>query len=197
MKSIKVLGLAAIAAAALLTFGGTGSASATELTCNGAKCAVGAIFHADSNGHTVLHPPIGAIECNATIRGEVTNAGSPTSTATGQITAFIFTGCTNGATFAVLKPGTLQFHSTGGGNSTLTWTGMEMTTVLAGFHCIFSTTNTDIGTVTTNTASGGNAKLDISATLARTGGSSGIFCGATAAWTGSFVFNTPASLIIH
>jgi len=67
-----------------------------------------------------------------------------------------------------------------------------------GFHCIFGTgAGTDIGTVTTNTASGGAATLDIGATIPRTGGTSGVFCGSTAQWTGTYKTTVPATLIIH
>jgi hypothetical protein len=37
----------------------------------------------------------------------------------------------------------------------------------------------------------------ISATIPRTGGSSGIFCGSTAAWTGAYKVMSPATLNIH
>jgi len=200
MRYIKMLGLAAVAAAALMAFVGAGSASATELTCNGVKCPVGTVIHAatPAGTHAVLHPPIGAIECNSTVEGTVSDAGSPTTTAKGTITTLAFTPCTNGAVVTVLKKGSLELHSTGGGNATLTSIGAEVTVQAFGFHCIFGTgAGTDIGTVTSKTVGGGAATLDIAATIPRTGGTSGVFCGSTAQWTGNYTTTKPASLIVH
>ena len=202
MRYIKMLGLAAIAAAALMAFVGAGSASATELTCNGVKCPVGTIIHAQTPAgtHATLHPPIGAIECNSTVEGTVTDAGSSTTTVKGTITVLTFTPCTNGAVVTVLKKGTLEIHtaSSGGGTGTVTSIGAEVTVQAFGFHCIFGTgAGVDIGTVTTNTTTPGDATLDIAATIPRTGGSSGVFCGSTAQWTGSYTSTKPTTLVVH
>jgi hypothetical protein len=63
MKYVKTLGLAALAAAALLALFGAGSASATQLTCTepaGTKvfCPVGAEIHSEAEGGVVLDPPV-------------------------------------------------------------------------------------------------------------------------------------------
>lgn len=200
MRCIKMLGLAAIAAAALMAFAGAGSASATELTCNGVKCAAGSVIHAatPAGTHTTFHPPIGTIRCNSTFEGSVTDAGGPAVTSKYVFSLFIITPCTDGWFVKVIKLGTLEIHSTGGGSATVTWIGAEITVQGAGFHCIFSTGNgVDIGTLTTNTASGGSATLDIAAAIPRTGGTSGVFCGSTAQWTGSYKTTKPTSLIAH
>lgn len=197
MGHIKMLGLAAITAVALTASVGAGSASATELTCNGVKCPVGTVIHANSNGHATLHTTVGTISCNVTFEGGITNGGGSATTASSTTGTLTFTGCTNGAVVKTLKGGTLEFHSTGGGNGTLTSSGMEVTISFSGFHCIFGTSNTDIGTVTTNTSKGGSASFDMAGMLKRTGGSSGIFCGSDAQWTGSLQTTKPTSLIIH
>ena len=198
MKYLKMLGLAAIAAAALMAFVGAGTASATQLTgAEGAILGEGTEIKAAAEGTTELHPPIGSINCkNSTVAGKVTKAGSSTETVKGDIETLTFTECN--ATVTVLQKGSLEVHASGSSNGTLTSTGAQVTVNYIGFHCIFSTNNTDLGTITgsANTASG-KATLDIAATIPRTGGGSGAFCGTTAQWTGSYEVSEPATLNIH
>jgi len=200
MKYIKMLGLAAVAAAALMAFVGAGTASATQLTgAGGAVLGVGTEIKAENEGKVILDPPFGAIECSVSnVAGSVTNAGSSTTTVSGSIATLTFSSCN--ATVTVLKKGTLEIHTQSGSannNGTLTSSGAEVTVQFLGTHCIFSTNNTDLGTVTGSATTGGNATLDISATIPRTGGSSGAFCGSTAAWTGAYKVTSPATLNIH
>lgn len=103
-----------------------------------------------------------------------------------------FYNCTNGVTVHVLKRGTLKVTSSGGGSATVVSTGSEWTVVQAGFHCVFSTNNTTLGTLT----GGAEANLDIAATIPRTGGSSGVFCGSSAPWTGKYRITKPKPLIV-
>lgn len=196
MKYLKILGLAAIAAAAMMAF--AGSASATELTCNkaGEKCAAGTTIHAVSEGHAVLdNEALGNVECNSTVEGSLTEPGTPTTTASGPIKAggLTFTNCTS-AVVQVLNQGTLEIHtqgSTANHNGTLTSSGAEVTVEKFGFHCIFSTNNTDLGTVTGSGTTGATATLDISANIPRTGGRSGLFCGTSSPWTGFYKVDSP------
>jgi hypothetical protein len=198
MKYIKMLGLAAVAAAALMAFMGAGTASAAKLTSPaGTQLLAGTVIKAEAEGHVTLHPPIGSITCaKSSVEGKTTTAGggNPTTTVKGEITLLTFTECN--ATVTVLKKGTLEIHSLGGGNGTLTSSGAEVTVSFSGFHCIFSTSNTDLGTVTGSGVTKSNATLDISATIPRTGGSSGVFCGSTAAWTGAYKVTQPNPLVI-
>lgn len=194
MKHLKLTVLLAVTAAALFAAAG---ASATTLTGAGeTTLGVGTEIKAESEGALSLHPPFGTISCNkASIAGKISNAGGSTSTV--QVTLETFTESECNATITVLKKGTLEIHTQSGSansNGTVTWTGTELTTVFAGFHCIFSTNNTDIGTLTGSATTKGNATLDIAATIPRTGGSSGAFCGATAQWTGSLKFTSPTTL---
>ncbi len=211
MKYLKMLGLAAIAAGALMAFAGAGTASATELTCTnplGTKvmCETGSVLKSESEGHAVLDSLIGNVECVSTVESKQLNTGSSTETVKGEITALTFTGCTRAAVVTVLAKGTLEIHTDPAdpvgsegktGNGTLTSTGTEVTVEQSGFHCIFKTKETDIGTLTgasTATVENANhelvfthmATLDISATIPRTGGRSGAFCGSSAPWTGSY-----------
>ncbi len=212
MKSLKMLGLAAIAAGALMAFAGAGTASATELTCTnppGTKvmCEPGTMIHAESEGHAVLDPPIGKIECVSTVTADTLNTGGAGETVEAKITSLTFTGCTNGATVTVLEragahpTGTLTIHTTeepiNNLDGTLTSTGTEVTVESAGFHCIFSTNNTDIGDLTGSSKTKATPTLDISASISRTGGRSGAFCGTTASWTGSYKITEPDWMDVH
>ena len=195
MKYLKVMGFVAVVAAALMAFAGI--ASATELTSpKGTKYSGG--ITAAAEGTTTLHPPIGDIECSGSgVEGTITNAGGSTSTVSGPITKekLTFTGCN--ATVKVLAEGSLEIHTktaSADGNGLLTGSGNEVTVEFAGFHCIFKTSGTTLGTVTGSSNTGGNATLDIEATIPRTGGRSGAFCGSTAQWTGSYKVSSPSFL---
>jgi hypothetical protein len=198
MKYVKMLALAAIAAAALMAFVGAGTASATVLTCEGSTCAVGAPLHAESEGKAILDAPFGNVECNSTVQGHVTNAGSSTTTATVKITELNWSNCGND-NVVTLAPGTLEIHTTrepekiNNGDGTVTSLGTEVTVEHVGTHCIFGTgaTGMDIGWLTGSNNTKETATLDISATVTRLGGRSGAFCGSTAPWTGSYKITTP------
>ncbi len=200
MKYLKILGLAAIAAAALMAFVGAGTASATTLTCTepaGTKvtCPAGTLIHATSEGHAVLDSSVlGNIECESTVQGKTSNAGGTAETVKGNIEALTFEPCTENPVVVVLAKGSLEIHTEGtnaNNNGTLTSTGTEVTIEKFGFHCIFKTSATDLGKVTGSTTTKATATLDISATIPRTGGRSGAFCGASAPWTGSYKIDTP------
>ncbi|HKF83819.1 MAG TPA: hypothetical protein VKB23_12775 [Solirubrobacterales bacterium] len=195
MKYVKMLGLLALAATALFAF--AASASATTLTSPKGTVYTSTIS-ASTEGHAVLHDTSGlgiTIECNGGVSGTVTGHGT-SKTVTGPISSLTWTNCTNNWAVSTLKTGTLEAHNIAGTeNGTLTSTGAEVTTKQSttGLHCIYSTNATDIGTLTSSTATGGNATLDIAATITRTGGSSGFFCGSAGTWTGSYKVTTPTT----
>jgi hypothetical protein len=198
MKYVKMLGLAACAAA-LMAFVVAGTASATVLTgAGGSTLGTGTAISSEAEGTTTLHPPIGDISCTgSTVAGEVTNAGGASETVKGPISSLTFSGCN--AEVVVLEPGSLEIHTktaSADNNGTLTSSGAKVTVTFVGFHCIFTTSSTDIGTVTGSATTGGAATLDIEATIPRTGGRSGAFCGSTAAWTGSYKVTSPNPLNI-
>ncbi len=202
MKYLKMLGLAAIAAGALMAFVGAGPASATELTCTnppGTKvmCTTTTTIHTTTvGGKAVLDSPLGNVECHSTTHSTTVTTGSSTETPSGE-GSLSFTECNH--TVSVLKNGTLEIHtegSTANHNGTLTSSGSEVTVEEFGFHCIYTTNNTTIGTVTGSSTTGGKAKLDISATIPRTGGRSGGFCGGSAPWTGTYQVESPEWLDI-
>jgi hypothetical protein len=187
MRDTKKLGLAAVAAAALMAFVGAGSASAAELTCNGSPCAIGATVHAVSEGKIVFDAPFGNVECESTVHGEVlTNgeAGKPAVVSAG----ISWSNC-GADTVTTLKTGTLLIES----NGEVKLHGFRLTVLHLGVHCIFETSNTKVGTL----SGGTTAKLIISGAIPQVGGSGGVFCGSSTWWTGSYMVNAPHTLAVH
>jgi len=181
MKYVKILGLLAVAAAALMAFAASASAT-TVVDGNGNETPT---IHAVHEGtHVSLHNSIVNIECNSTVEGTVTSHGSGV-TAVGHISTLLFNNCTNEWVVDVTSNGTLEVHytgpGTGHGEGTLTSNAAKVTATRAGLSCVYETKNTAIGTVV-----GGNpATLSISASIPRVGGS--FLCGgSTATWTGSY-----------
>ena len=203
MKYLKMLGLAAVAAATLMAWTGIGTVSAATLTCGGVVCPIGTVVEAENEGHVTLHPSFGSITCKESLIASTTTAlggkvEGVTKTVKSHSTKLRFINCNEGgATVTVLQPGTFEVHSLGNGNSTLRSNGIVVTTIYLGFHCIFETNNTAIGTVTSNTTTPSQATTDIFATLLAAGGGSGAFCGSTAQWTGFYKITKPNPLVIH
>ncbi|HKF82436.1 MAG TPA: hypothetical protein VKB23_05700 [Solirubrobacterales bacterium] len=198
MKYVKMLGLLALAATALFAF--AASASATTLTSPKGTTYTGSI-KAASEGHAITHDTSGlgiTLECNVSVESTVVSHGSSV-TVKSNVSSLTWTNCTNNWSTTTLKTGSFETHPiTGTDNDTTTWSGAEWTAKQSttGLHCIYSTANTDIGTLTSSTVTGGNATLDIAATITRTGGSSGFFCGTAVQWTGSFKVSTPSTLYV-
>jgi len=194
MRYFKVFGLVALAAAAVTAFAGSGTASATELTCSsGTMCSAATALHAESEGTVTFHPPIGDVNCTgSTFAGTTSNTGGPTETVSANLTTLTLTGCN--ATVHVFTAGTLEIHTrnmNADNNGTVTSNNFTFTIEFAGFHCLYKTVNTDIGTLTGSATTSATATLDIEAIVPREGGRSGAFCGSTAPWTGSYKFTSP------
>ncbi|HEX5527279.1 MAG TPA: fibronectin type III domain-containing protein [Solirubrobacterales bacterium] len=190
MKNLKLLVLVAAAAAAWACIT-AGTVFATTL-----GLFTGATIVAEAEGGTVLDSPAGTIQCSeSAIGGRVTNAGSSTETASELVEGINFKRCN--ATVSILNTGSLEYHTretNANNNGTLTSSGLELTTEVFGTHCIFKTSNTDIGTVTGSVNTGAGATLDISGNIPRTGGRSGVFCGSTVPWTGSYLVVCPSAM---
>lgn len=201
MNHVKMCGLV-VTVAGLIALVGTSSAFATTLTgSGGSTLGVGTKLHAkNEGGKIVLDAIIGNIECNSTIEVEVTNAGSSTTTVSGPIINNLaviqpFVECN--ASVSTLAKGSLEIHTqevNANNNGTLTSSGLEFTVEFRNFHCVFRTGGTDLGTVTGSATTGGKATIDIQATIPRTGGRSGVFCGENAPLTGSYLVESPMIL---
>lgn len=187
MKYAKILGLLAVAAAALMAFAGT--ASATTVTADGSPYT-GNIVAANSGGHVVLDNPIATINCSSKVEGDEISHGSGI-TASGAIDFLNFTGCTNSWHVTVVTAGTLEIHSIGNGDGTLTSSGATVEATRFGITCRYSTSSTHIGTV----ADGEHAVLTISASIPFHSGSG--LCGEKpTSWTGKYAVSSPTNLSI-
>jgi len=186
MKHVKILGLLAVAAAALMAFAGT--ASADTATSPVGTTYTGQIT-ASSEGHLVFDNPIAKIECSSSLTGTVTGhgIGKPVSV---TLTSFTFTGCTNEWHITTVSAGTLSVNNEGA-TTTVTTTGATIESTRAGITCRYKTENTKFGTLT----SGTTATLHISAAIPFHSGS--FLCGSGAtSWTGSYKVTTPDTFIV-
>ncbi|HKF82440.1 MAG TPA: hypothetical protein VKB23_05720 [Solirubrobacterales bacterium] len=198
MDRLKMLGLIALAATAVMAFAAT--ASATTATSPKGTVYTSTVT-ASTEGHAILHDKSGlgiTPECNGTLAGSIAEDGVGKAIGI-KVTTLGWSNCTNNWALTTLKAGLVQIHSVSGSeNGTVTSTGLEVTgkQSTTGLHCIWSTNVTDIGFLTSSTSTGGNATIDMSGTLKRTGGSSGIFCGEEASWTGSYKITTPTTFYV-
>jgi hypothetical protein len=192
MRTLQLLGLAALAILVLALCGGT--ASATVLCkINTTPCispvSAGTKVEMSLSGVSTMKA-LGTDECSGSpLVWKVENAGGSTSTVSGKVENLEFTGCS--CTTKVLKAGEAEVHWVSGTmNGTLTSKNAEVTTNCSGIDCVYGTgSGTSIGTLT----GGEVAKLDVSATLAKI---SGVFCTSTATWTATYQVNGPKPLYV-
>jgi hypothetical protein len=188
MKYVKMLGLLAVAAAALMAFAGTASAS-TLTSPSGTNMAVGATLEATSI-NTELHGPFSSVSCaHSEVKGEIKQNGTQNGSKTdagGNITTLDFDECSSNVTDAS-SLGTLEINKKGEVFSSGTVIAIHTSVG----ECVFSTNNTKIGTLTGGTG----ATLDIAGNIPRTGGS--FFCGSSGEWTGNYSVTSPSYLAVH
>ncbi|HET9397133.1 MAG TPA: hypothetical protein VFO36_13885 [Nitrospiraceae bacterium] len=190
MKHLKMWGLVSLMTAiGMLAGAGTASAAIIE-SGSGTQYKAGTQISAASEGTTEFHTVFGSINCNSfSLAGTTTNDGSPGTNVNVAISSLAWSGCN--AIVVVLANGSLSIEPLSGGNAAIYSTGTEVTIEYLGFHCIFKTNNTKIGTLTGGTP----ATLDIQAQIPRTGGRSGLFCGSSGVLTGSLAVSNPSSLV--
>jgi len=197
----KILGLIAIAVAALMVSAGSASATTGTDSAEGSPVETGDPFHAVSEGSTTLDGTVNITCKSSTVQGDIESPGSPTTTLQAKLTIFTFEECGN-TTITIVNTGTMEIHTdtpeVDDGNGILTSTGVEVTVlthnVLGTVHCLYVTEETSVGTLTGSST--GTATLDI--------GSSGIQrlatdfgCGNSSVWTGSYAVTAPDYLYIH
>ena len=191
MKYLKMLGLAAIAAMALMAFVGAGTASATTLATKGVpenasvsieatiKAGTSAILK-DKNGTTTD-------TCTGSIVKGSTEAPYTGEKVGGTVSSLTWSGCTH--TTHTLKPGTLSITWTKGTEGSVTSAGAEVTVVSTVFGasavCSTGAGNT-IGTF--KGVKEGHATMEISTTT--------LNCGilGTSSWTGTYTVTSPTNL---
>lgn len=216
MKYLKLIGLAAVAAMALMAFIGAGSASATALCSttptttgeNIGECpsgwdyAAGTEIHAELEGNAILET-LGGTElakCTVgTIQAHTTNTGSTTETVEAKITALTWgavgAGCNK--TVDTLKTGHLIIHTDVGDdhNGLVTATTSEVTVNTIFGSCIYGTgAERSIGTLTHSTATEPHATIDINTTVLKVGGNAA--CPTETRWTASYTVTSPKPLYV-
>jgi len=163
MKCVKMLGLASVAAVALVAFAGASSASATVLcktTPGGLStpCSANQAYPANTQllaeaSTTVkLDTTFKTVECSSsTIEGTTSNEGSASETVKVPVVRYAYGSCN--CTVSVLKKGSLEIHwieGTHKGTVTLneTETTVSCSTIFGTVHCIYVTENDSIGDIT-------------------------------------------------
>ena len=201
MKYVKMLGLAAVAAAALMAFVGSSTASATVLCsttttpCN-SLVKVGTKIGFVAEGPTLLKetaPPGGKGETLDECEGsDVT--GELTTSNTGPITTLDWTGCK--FTTTTIELGKLEITGplTGTSNGTVKADAEIKVTISIPLFgsCVYGVkAGTSLGTLT----EGKPATFDALAVAIKLSGSS-FTCPETSNWSGSYTMNEPASTTI-
>lgn len=191
MKYPKMLILAIAAAVALLA---PTTTSATQLTSPSGTVYTGTVQA--QSGTLEWHGSFTTITCGeSAMTGSVESHGSGVTTKV-KLSSVTYSKCN--FAFKVLKAGTLEIHTDNStvndGDGTITWSGMELTYETSIANCLFTTSNTDVGTVTGSDTE--NAKWDIlpGTAIPRTGHS--VFCGSSANLTGSYTITTPSTLTV-
>jgi hypothetical protein len=186
MKYVKMLGLLAVAAAALMAF--AGSATAASVTSN--EGTTPNIVATSTNSE--LDGTFVTVKCsNSKVEGNVESHGG--ATVGGEVDLLTFTGCNYEVTVNEGGRGSLAVHPTGTtGDGTVTSTGANITIHTSVGSCTFTTNGTDVGTLD----GGSPAAMNInSAKIPRTGGN--FLCGSSGTWTGSYSVSSPSTLEIH
>lgn len=175
MKYLKVLGLGLLAAAALMAFIGTGTASATVLCsttstpCNGVYKAT-TKWDASLIGKAIIEKTDGTklSECQeGTFNGEISKAGNAKETVLLGVGGLTWGKCS--IPTETVTWGELEVHAIAGtDNGTVTATKTEVTIWLSGADCIYGAgEGVHFGTLT---GSFTDPILDVNATLPRTFG---------------------------
>lgn len=199
MKYLKMLGLAAVAATALMAFG-AGTASATTLCkTNETPCTTewkyhnGTTISASLEGTATLNAGFVTVTCTeGTVNGEITNEGSATTTVSGPVNSVTFGSC-NCELVQVNAGGTLELHHIEGTmNGTLTSKAATSTVRCSGVTCHYTTaaSGTDMGTLTGSLATSGTATMDIRTSLTKEEGSS-FLCASGAEWVANYKVTSP------
>jgi hypothetical protein len=200
MKHLKMLGLAVMAAAALMAFVGASTASATVIcknNLNTEKCsepytvgtkgkaslAAGSSALLETTGGEVL------VTCTgSTVESSLKNAGSAATTVESNVSTMNFTGCSREV--KVLKAGyAILHHIPGTDNGTLTTVETEVTVNgIFGTSCTYGAgAGMDVGIVV-----GGNpGSMSLNVVFPKVAG--GFICPADARFTGKYTATEPTN----
>jgi hypothetical protein len=202
MRYVKILGLAAIAAAALMAFVGAGTASAETTLCTETNTPTCEHFPLGTEVHAVLEPeekailtPEGelpTIEC-----GKSTIKGTLKTTTTPEIElheegGLTFEECSQ--TVEVLNPGKLQVHWENEHNGTITAKGfrVRVKAFFGSFSCDFGE---EVSTGLTLTG-GNTATVDATAKIPVIQETGFVACPANAIWHAKYLITSPDALYV-
>jgi hypothetical protein len=199
MKHLKMLGLAFIAATALMAIAGSGTASATVICKNNLNTtACSEPYPAGTKGTASLAAGSSAllsstagealVTCTeSTISSTLENPGSATTTVKSGVSTMTFAKCT--VPVVVLKGGFAELHHiTGTDNGTLTTFGTEVTISIFGTSCVYGSGNgLDVGT----TVGGNPGSMTLNTVFPKISGS--FICPSDARFTGKYVATSPTN----
>jgi hypothetical protein len=222
MKYMKMLGLAAVAALALMAVVGAGTASAAAVVCSttgetaNATCTTagskqvknGQAIDATLKPGTVaeLTSTFDNVKCStSTVAGQVTNGG----TGAGDIESMTFSSCTDSfggtctadtsASSANKWPATTTAHQNNAetgekhdGNGTMT-----VTNITGKFSCPIGTCRYTASSATTTVTGGEPATVTATKVSLNREEVSSFGCSATATWSGTYTVTTPNSLWLY
>ncbi|MGN6255772.1 MAG: hypothetical protein ACTHO8_12440 [Solirubrobacterales bacterium] len=199
MKYLKMLGLAAVAAAALMALAGAGSASATVL-CHEAKTPCPQKWSKGTEIEFTVRPgttarwasePTTVMECSSgDLKGSVTSAGSSTETVKIPLSAFSWTNCSPESS-STLEAGELEVHSISGSeNGVVTLKGFTDRMENTPFgNCVYTSGSAGINLGTLTASKTGEAIIDIETTLTR---KEGALCPLTVTWWEQWIQTKPS-----
>jgi hypothetical protein len=201
MKYLKFIGLAAIAAIALMAFAGAGTASATEIcTMNTFPCPAGSQISTlelskDPNTSPVFETTEGSIQgtCTGITASGAVTQGDATHTAVVPQVTLGFTGCTNTTVVNNAAACEYEFHGISGSvNATVTTRGCTFSVNL-GVNCYYG----GGGGITLGTLVGGTTKtLTVNTVIEKIDGSS-FLCPQTTRWTASYMVTNHSAVYFH
>jgi len=193
MKYLKMLGLAAVAAMALMAFG-AGTASATKL-CTDSACTT--VYAAGTEikselvaGTSAALTSGGSTIATCTSSGVAgTTSNKEGATVSGNISSLTWGGCSQ--TTHTVANGSLEIAWTSGSNGTVTGKNSQVTVQIFGVSCTYGTgEGTHLGSITGGTS----PILKITTTVAKTAG--GFLCPSTAGWDAEYVLTSPHALYV-
>lgn len=201
MKYVKMLGLAAVAAMALMAFAGAGTASASVL-CSTATNPCTSPY---ANGTTIE----GTLESGTTatlrdtsssivntctgssVSGSLTQ-GNKKEAAKGAVSTenLTWSGCTAEITKTV-TPGEIEIDAGTNGNGTVTAKGLVVTQKVSGLSCSYTAgTGITLGSYTESTKT-----INVNVVVNKDSNHSAFLCPSTAVWVAQYLITKPTGTV--
>lgn len=213
MKYVKMLGVTAVAAMALMAFLGVGTASATVLCSTTPEwediCPsswdywAGTSVYISQESSALIETTGGTVldTCPlATIKGKTLNSGSSTDTVRIQVDELMWERCTK-TTDSIKNQDTtygyLEIHRIAGThNGTITGKNQKITINTIFGSCTYGTpeTGADLGVLTQSNFFSESATVDLEAIITLIEG--GKLCPKEARWTGNYAITSPQPMYI-